>query len=65
MQTEIINMPNYTFQIIHRNSRFREDFIFEEWVTASNRIDAQQDIEKVYPYMEGYTCTLINDNSNE
>lgn len=58
-------MPNYTFQIIHRNSHFREDFIFEEWVTASNRVDAQQDIEKVYPYMEGYICTLINDDSNE
>ena len=53
-------MPNYTFQIIHKNSNFREDFIFDEWISAPSAYEAQQDIEKVYPYMEGYTCTLIN-----
>lgn len=57
-------MPKYTFQIIHRNSLFREDNIFEEWITASSHEEAQRDIEKVYPYMEGYVCTLI-DRSNE
>lgn len=57
-------MPNYTFQIIHKNSRFREDFIFDEWISASSQIEAQRDIEKVYPYMEGYTCTLINEESD-
>ena len=53
-------MPKYTFQIIHKNANFREDFIFEEWICAENHFEAQKDIEKVYPYMEGYTCTLIN-----
>lgn len=57
-------MPKYTFQIIHRNSNFREDFIFDEWITASSQYEAQRDIERVYPYMEGYTCTLI-DEENE
>lgn len=57
-------MPNYTFQIIHKNSRFREDFIFDEWISAPSQIEAQRDIEKVYPYMEGYTCTLINEESD-
>lgn len=53
-------MPKYTFQIIHKNSNFREDFIFDEWISAPAQYEAQQDIERVYPYMEGYTCTLIN-----
>lgn len=53
-------MPKYTFQIIHKNSNFREDFIFDEWISASTQDEAQKDIERVYPYMEGYTCTLIN-----
>lgn len=53
-------MPKYTFQIIHKNPSFRDDFVFDEWITASNANEAQKDIEKVYPYMEGYTCTLIN-----
>lgn len=56
-------MPKYTFQIIHRNSNFREDFVFDEWVTASSQYEAQRDIERVYPYMEGYTCTLINEEN--
>lgn len=55
-------MPKFTFQIIHKNSNFREDFIFDEWITAANRIEAQKDIDKVYPYMEGYTCTLIDES---
>lgn len=54
-------MPKYTFQIIHKNSNFREDFIFDEWVSANSAYDAKKDIEKVYPYMEGYTCILINE----
>lgn len=53
-------MAKYTFQIIHKNSNFREDFVFDEWISAETRIEAQKDIESVYPYMEGYTCTLIN-----
>jgi hypothetical protein len=57
-------MPKYTFQIIHKNSNFREDFIFDEWISAPTQHEAQQDIERVYPYMEGYTCTLI-DEENE
>lgn len=57
-------MPKYTFQIIHKNSLFKEDFIFNEWITASTTREAQQDIEKVYPYMEGYTCTLINEEND-
>lgn len=56
-------MPKYTFQIIHRNSNFREDFIFDEWITAPSQYEAQLDIERVYPYMEGYTCTLINEEN--
>lgn len=56
-------MPKYTFQIIHKNSNFRDDFIFDEWISAATRYDAQKDIEKVYPYMEGYTCTLIDENN--
>lgn len=55
-------MPKYTFQIIHKNLNFRDDFIFDEWISAENRTTAQRDIEKVYPYMEGYTCTLINES---
>lgn len=55
-------MPKYTFQIIHKNSNFREDFIFEEWISATNRTEAQKDIDRVYPYMEGYTCTLIDES---
>lgn len=55
-------MPKYTFQIIHKNSNFREDFIFEEWISAANRTEAQKDIDCVYPYMEGYTCTLIDES---
>lgn len=57
-------MPKYTFQIIHRNSHFREDFIFDEWISASSHSEAQRDIERVYPYMEGYTCTLINEEND-
>lgn len=53
-------MPKYTFQIIHKNLNFREDFIFDEWITSNNQFSAQREIEAVYPYMEGYTCTLIN-----
>lgn len=56
-------MPKYTFQIIHKNSNFREDFIFDEWISASTQNEAQQDIERVYPYMEGYTCTLISEDN--
>lgn len=56
-------MPKYTFQIIHKNSNFRDDFIFDEWISAETRYAAQKDIEKVYPYMEGYTCTLIDENN--
>lgn len=55
-------MPKYTFQIIHKNSNFRDDFIFDEWISAETLHAAQKDIEKVYPYMEGYTCTLIDEN---
>ena len=55
-------MPKYTFQIIHKNSNFRDDFIFDEWISAETRHAAQKDREKVYPYMEGYTCTLIDEN---
>ena len=57
---EIINMPKFTFQIIHKNSLFREDDIFTDWISAPTQVEAQQDIERVYPYMEGYTCTLID-----
>ena len=57
-------MPKYTFQIIHKNSHFREDFIFDEWISASCQNEAQRDIERVYPYMEGYTCTLINEEND-
>lgn len=56
-------MSKYTFQIIHKNSNFREDFIFDEWISAATQYEAQHDIEKVYPYMEGYTCTLINEEN--
>lgn len=55
-------MPKYIFQIIHKNSNFREDFIFEEWISAPNRSEAQKNIDRVYPYMEGYTCTLIDES---
>ena len=53
-------MSKFTFQIIHKNSLFKEDDIFTDWISAPTQIEAQQDIERVYPYMEGYTCTLID-----
>lgn len=54
-------MPKYTYQIIHQNSNFKDDFIFEEWITASSKYEAKQDIERVYPYIEGYICNLIKE----
>lgn len=53
-------MANYTFQIIRDRNNFRSRDIFEETISAQTQLQAQRDIEKVYPYMEGYTCTLIN-----
>mgnify|MGYP003463428519 CR=1 FL=1 len=53
-------MPRYTFQIIHDRNNFRSRDIFEELISAPTHKQAQQDIEKVYPILEGYTCTLID-----
>lgn len=53
-------MPKYTFQIIHDRNNYRSRDIFEEWISAESHQQAQHDIEKVYPILEGYTCTLID-----
>lgn len=53
-------MPKYTFQIIHDRNNYRSRDIFEEWISAESHFQAQKDIEKVYPPIEGYTCTLID-----
>ena len=53
-------MPRYTFQIIHDRNNFRSRDIFEEQISAPTHKQAQQDIEKVYPVLEGYMCTLID-----
>lgn len=53
-------MAKYTFQIIYDRNNYRSRDVFEEWITASSHKEAQRDIEKVYPPIEGYTCTLID-----
>lgn len=53
-------MPKFIFQIIHDRNGFRSRDIFKEWISAPNQVQAKQDIEKVYPMLEGYTCTLID-----
>ena len=53
-------MPKYIFQIIHDRNNYRSRDVFEEWISAETHQQAQIDIEKVYPFMEGYTCTLID-----
>lgn len=53
-------MPKYIFQIVRERNDFRSQDIFEEWISAETHQQAQIDIEKVYPFMEGYTCTLID-----
>jgi len=61
---EITNMPKYTFQIIHDRNNYRSRDIFEEWISAESYLQAQKDIEKVYPLVEGYTCTLIDKDND-
>lgn len=53
-------MPRYTFQIIHDRNNYRSRDVFEELISAPTHQQAQQDIEKVYPVLEGYTCILID-----
>lgn len=53
-------MPKYTFQIIHDRNNYRSRDIFNEEISAETRAEAQIDIERVYPMLEGYTCTLID-----
>lgn len=53
-------MSKYTFQIIHDRNNYRSRDIFEEWISAQTPLEAQRSIEKVYPPLEGYTCTLID-----
>ena len=53
-------MPKYIFQIIHDRNNYRSRDVFEETICAENHDQAQHDIEKVYPFLEGYTCTLID-----
>ena len=53
-------MPKYKFQIIHDRNNYRSRDIFTEWISAPTHAEAQKDIEKVYPFLEGYTCTLID-----
>lgn len=53
-------MPKYKFQIIHDRNNYRSRDIFTEWISAPTHAEAQRDIEKVYPFLEGYTCTLID-----
>jgi len=50
---------NYKFQVIHRKENFKIDDVFEDWITSSSLSKAREEIEKVYPYMEGYTCNII------
>ena len=57
-------MPKYTFQIIHDRNNYRSRDIFEEWISAESYLQAQKDIEKVYPLVEGYTCTLIDKDND-
>lgn len=53
-------MPKFVFQIIHDRNNYRSRDIFKEEISAASRIDAQRDIERVYPMLEGYTCTLVD-----
>lgn len=53
-------MPKYKFQIIHDRNNYRSRDIFTEWISAETSTEAQKMIEKVYPFLEGYTCTLID-----
>lgn len=57
-------MPKYIFQIIYDRNNYRSRDIFKEWISASSRQEAQRDIEKVYPSIEGYTCTLIDTDND-
>ena len=50
---------NYKYEVIHRNENFKIDDVFTDWITSSSIAKAREEIEKVYPYMEGYTCRII------
>lgn len=52
-------MANYKFEIIQKNELFKIISNFKAGVIADSVNDAQNKIEKVYPFSEGYTCKLI------
>ena len=55
----VIKMANYKFEIIQKNELFKVISTFKAGIIADNIYDAQNKIEKVYPFNEGYTCKLI------
>ena len=56
---------NYTFKITHRNSKFKINDIFTEWVTSNSLFNARKIIEDAYPKEKGYSCEYVNNQNNE
>lgn len=52
-------MAKFRFKIEEYNDGFRKIDEFEEWITASDRLDAWADINKAYPSKLGFDVTLI------
>ena len=52
-------MGKYTFNIIHKNSLFKIDDSFNEWVSAKDSFEAKQVIAAAYPENKGYSYILI------
>lgn len=52
-------MGKYTFNVVHRNSKFNIDDSFNEWISAKDEFEAKHVIEAAYPDSRGYNCMLI------
>lgn len=53
-------MAKFIFKIEKYNEQFRKTDEFTEWISADNRLNAWEDINKAYPSKLGFDVTLLD-----